>query len=349
LDEDELLAAAAEVLLRRAAKRSAPSLTVAALYAHYREAHQASKSWEAMRVRLAPFLEAFGDRQVLSLEVIDWSNHAARRLATLVPGAKDGRFYDRRTVNSELGWVKAMLNWSVGQGRLKYNPLAGAKRSKVRKGRETSLRESDIARAMAACQKPEQVVMILAAADVGLRRGEILQLQHDWIDHEAKTLSLPGFVCKNGRGGTVPVTQRFLDAVAAMPRHIRHQQVLWSERSHGPYSRMTLDTWWRDIRERAGLQSAPGDKEVHLHDLRASCATNAVARGVKLTTVSKRVMRHASLRTTEIYLRGDVSDPEEMAQAAATFEAGIVRDQGKRRGPKRADVDFSAKDNTEHS
>jgi integrase len=182
---------------------------------------------------------------------------------------------------------------------------------------------------------------------VGLRLGEIRQLQHDWIDHERKTVTLPQYACKNRRGGTVPCTQRFLDAVAAMPRHFRLPQVLFSERSNGPYCGFQLETWWVGIRERAGVETAPGDKAVHLHDLRAGCATNALDRGVRLETVSRRILRHSTLATTEVYLRG--RDVGNLGQAIDAMEAGILRDQ--RRAPKRSEPssanDIAAKSKSE--
>ncbi len=347
MDDDELLRAAAEVLLRRATQRSAPSLTVAALYARYEAANRLRKSWCSITPKLRPFVDMYPDRPTDSLIIGDWTAYVQQRKATPLPeahGGKDGlRCYGDGTVNNELGCVKAMINWAVAQGLLRFNPIAGARRIKTRRGRQTAPREWEIGKLLEACRLPGQTVMVLAAADVGMRRGEILQLRHDWIDHDTKTVKLPDYACKNGRGGTVPATQRFLDAVSAMPRHIRGQHVIVKPDGTG-YSRQTLCEWWHELRARAGVEAAPGDDAAHLHDLRAACATNALARGVKLRTVSRRILRHSTLATTEIYLRGDDDD---LAEATEAFERGIVRDQEKRRGPKRADVDSDAKRHTE--
>lgn len=343
-DEDDIAACVREVLARRAAAKAMPGLTVRQLYDEYRTAHLTSKSWEAMQVKLAPFVATFGDRGVLTIEVLDWSRHAATRLATFIPGAKDGRFYCKRTVNAELGWAKALFSWAVGQGRVKYNPLAAAKRSKgVPKGRQTAPKEHEIGLLLAACRTPQQTVMVLSACDAGMRRGEILALRHDWVDYDAKTIALADYACKNGKGGVVPATQRLLDAIDLVPRHIRYPYVLWgtrSEKKNGKLSAPSLNSWWVEIRKRAGVKAAPGDKEVHLHDGRAAAGSNALARGVKLRTVSKKILRHANLATTEIYLRGEI-DNDELASAVAAMEAGIVRDQEKRKPPRRANVDFS--------
>jgi len=345
VNEDELLAAALEVLRQRAARRSDPSVTVRQLFEKYEAASKGRKSWPSMTPKLCPFVDAHADRAVDSLAILDWSAHVQTRRSTKVPESRGGkggtRCYGDSTINIELGTVKAMLNWAVAQGLIRFNPLTGAKRIKTRRGRQTAPREWEIRRALDSCRIPAQTVMVRAAADVGMRRGEILALRHDWIDHEAKTVTLPDWCCKNGRGGVVPTTQRFLDAVSAMPRHIRGQHVICSA-DGGGYSRQMLNNWWAEIRERAGIEAAPGDRTAHLHDLRAACATNALARGVKLRTVSRRILRHSTLATTEIYLRGDDDD---LAEATAAFERGIVRDQEKRKGPKRANVDSDAPPN----
>lgn len=315
MDDDELLTAAAEVLLRRAARRSAPSLTVAALYALYEAAQVHRETWWATRNKLTGFVEAHTTRDVMSLALADWTTYATGRVQTHAIG----------TVNVELGATKAMINWGVAQGLVQYNRLASARRMKNRRGRDTAPNETEIGRALAACRNPRETVLVLAAADCGFTLNEIRHLQHDWIDHERKVVTLPPWPCKNRRAGTVPCTQRFLDAVSALPRHFKWPQVLFSERSRGPYCRYQLDTWWVGIRERAGLEAAPGDKDVHLQDLRAGCATNALDRGVRLETVSRRILRHTNLATTEIYLRG--KNVGNLDQAIEAMEAGILRDQ----------------------
>ena len=332
MDDDELLAAAAEVLLRRAARRSAPSLTVAALYAQYEAANKHRPAWWAARNKVIGFVTALGSREAGELRVSDWTAYAQARLQTPVP-PKRKSCYSAATVNVELGAAKTLMNWGVTQGLLRYNPIAVAKPLKGAHKRDTAPMEQEIGRALSACQTQGQVVLVLAAADVALRRDEIRQLQHDWIDGERKVVKLPNWACKGKRGGTVPCTQRFIDACAAMPRHIRHPQVLVSSfGAGGAYRGAALDNWWIEIRDRAGLVPAPGDRAVHLHDLRAAAATNALERGVSLQIISKVILRHSSLAVTERYLRRRAVGNLEAAIEA--MEAGIVRDQ--RKGPKRS-------------
>ena len=328
VDEDEALALALEVLQRKAAARKEPTLSVRVLYERYKAARKRDRSWSILDLRLAPFVAAYGDRSADRLAVIDWTTHAQNRRDTKLPGKRGeaGECYSETTVGAELGALKSMLSWAVIQGLLRFNPLAAAKRGK-RKRRKTAPKEHEIGLLLAACSMPEQTVMVLAACDVGMRRGEILGLQHDWIDHERKTVALPSHACKNGSGGTVPATQRFLDAVSAMPRHFRCPSVLVNMATGQAYKKSRLWEWFRTVRELAGVEPAPGERSVRLHDGRAAAATNALKRGVRLETVSRRILRHKHLTTTELYLRDELEDPAELAAATLAMEAGIERDR----------------------
>lgn len=320
--DDEVIAAALEVLRRRT--QGASALTVGALYEKYEAAMRRSRSWEYIERRLRPVVATLREVAVTGLRPSDWTQYATARLETPIREGKPKKF-DARTINAELTWLKAMCNWGVRETLITFNPLASVRALKVRRGRETAPAEDEITRALAACETLEQRVMVLCGADAGMRRGEIVQLRHDWVDYAAKRIHLPGWACKNNKGGSIPATQRLLDAIAAVPRHIRCPNVFVSPRGDGAFHRNTMNLWWRGIRERAGLEAAPVDGKVHLHDLRHGCATNAVRRGVGIEIVSRRILRHASLKQTEVYVQG--SSAADLDEAIERFQAGIDRDQ----------------------
>jgi site-specific recombinase XerD len=54
---------------------------------------------------------------------------------------------------------------------------------------------------------------------------------------------------------------------------------------------------WTEIRDRAGLQ------DVQLRDLRRTCATRLLDRGMDLISLSKGVLNHSNLTTTKTYAR----------------------------------------------
>lgn len=328
MNDDELISRALELLQRRAAASSAPSITVGQLFEKYRAANQSRKSWETIRGKLWPFVESLTDRDVMSLRVLDWSDYRADREKQEIPVGVPGRFRAAHTINLELQWVKAMCSWAVVQGRIPYNPLAAAKSVRTKSKRSTAPNEDEVGRLLMHADDVLRVV-ILCAADSGLRRGEILGLRWEWVDRDEMVVRLPAWICKSGRARTVPLTQRTLEAMDVVPRHLRSSYVLTNPRTGDPYSDVTMTNWFRAMAARSGVQAAPGEKVV-MHSLRHGFATNAVRRGVRLEVVSG-MLGHASLDQTRDYI--EVVDVD-VAEGRAIFEAGIAKEQA-RRGPKR--------------
>ena len=326
--EEELIAKALQILQRRASGTAAPSITVRQLFDKYKAANQSRKSWETIRGKLLPFVEALGDRDVMGLRVLDWSDYRAEREKQEIPVGAPGRFRTAHTINLELQWVKAMCSWAVLQGRIPFNPLSAAKSVRTKSKRSTAPNEDEVGRLLMHADDILKVV-ILCAADSGLRRGEILGLRWEWVDRDEMVIRLPAWICKSGRARTVPLTQRTLDAMDIVPRHLRSSYVLTNPRTGDQYSDVTINSWFRAMAARSGVQAAPGERVV-MHSLRHGFATNAVRRGVRLEVVSE-MLGHASLDQTRDYI--EVVDVD-VAEGRAIFEAGIVKDQA-RRGPKR--------------
>jgi integrase/recombinase XerD len=329
MDDEDLIRRALEVLQRRAAGTSGTSITVKQLYEKYEAAHLATHSWSTVEIRLRSVVAALAERDVMSLRVFDWTDYRAEREKQEIPIGKPGRFRSAATINCELTFLKALLNWAVAQGRIPHNPLSAAKRVKAKSHRETAPREHDIS-ALLDETGARQRVIVLCATDAGMRRGEIRFLSWDWIDRDAGVITLPGWACKGGRGGPVPATKRLIEAIDAIPRHLRSPYVLTNPTTGEPYSLRVISRWFRDIADRAGIQAAPADGRVHLHDCRHAFASNATRRGVRIEIVSQ-VLRHASLDQTRDYVQ---TASDDLTAALERFEAGIVHDR-ERRGPKR--------------
>lgn len=321
MTDDELIAHIAELCRRRDNIPAGPSLTVAELYARYEAASKGRKSWASIRVHLAGCVTAFGARDAAGLKVIDWTEYRARRELELVPRG-NGRTYSPTTINTQLSYLKVLLNWGVTQGLLLANPLQKAKRSAQRAHRETAPAEVDIS-ALLEQADVRATAVVLCATDAGLRRLEIRSLQWAWIDREAMLIRLPGWACKGGRGGAVPMTRRLREALDAIPRALRSPWVFTSPRGGARYSLRAFSRWFRAVADAAGIQAAPEDGNVHLHDCRHAFASNATRRGVRIEIVSQ-VLRHASLDQTRDYVQ--TSDVD-LRAAREAFEAGIERDK----------------------
>jgi integrase len=320
MDDAELraLLAAQARLIAELSDRLAPvrpTLALGELYKRHEAARKARPAWYSVRAMLLPFVERYADRDAGTLAVRDWTDYREGR-AALAPSSR----------NTTLAYVKAMLGWAVEQGLLADRPpICKALNEKQRDHRETAPDESELQRLLAACTKPRERVIVLCACDSGMRRNEIRQLQWSWIDWDRRTLSLPNWACKGGRGGVVPATRRELAAIDNMPRDIRSPYVLRNARGE-PYAKQMFTNWFRALALKAGIEAVPGETRVRLHDGRHAYATNAVARGVRIEVVSD-VLRHASLEQTRAYVQ---RRPRDLEQARDDFERGIERDTTRR-------------------
>jgi len=323
LNDDDLIARALQILQRRAAGEATPAITVAQLYDRYEAARKHTRGWPVVGGRLrsirdtvyAPGIPPLGRREAMSLRVLDWSDYRSFKLSEEFAV---GRRRTEWTVDCHLISLKTMLTWAVDEGRIPHNPLDRA-RVKSHSRREVAPDEEEIGLPLEEAE-PRMRYVILAAADAGMRRNEIRLCEHGWVDHIARRIHLAGHACKGGKARSVPATRRLLSAIDALPRHVRAPWILTNPETSAPYSMSLFSRYFRVLADSVGL------KHVKLHDLRHSAATNAVARGVKITAVQK-MLGHANLSTTLVYVNAREDD---LGPALDAIEAGIERDTRKR-------------------
>ena len=109
-----------------------------------------------------------------------------------------------------------------------------------------------------------------------------------WIKPETKTdehhVAIPAFVCQ--------LLKWYLATIPA------HQEYLFSVRPGRPASKEKWHREWKECRRRAGLL------DVQLRDIRRTCATyllNLKQNKLDLLSLSKGVMNHSNVNTTQIY------------------------------------------------
>jgi integrase len=317
-----------EQLLRQLQDRigatSAGAVTVDQLYRLWEKARGRCKSWNVMRVRMAPVREALGSRPVMLLRPADWAAYVSQRRVTPIRRDEPERTYKDLTINQELGWMKAMCNWGVELGHVPYNPISVVKPTKTKRQRDTAPVEDDITKLLKLAD-PVRTVVVLCAADSGMRRNEICQMRWDWVNESARIINIPGWATKNSKPRTVPMTARTWQAIRAMPKDPRCPNVLVNPNTSRPFGSGTFTDSFRQLSRAAGIQAAPGDGRVRLHDLRHGWASQASRRGVRLDMVSK-ILGHATIQQTLVYVQ--LSD-DDMGPAIDKFEIGLAKDLAK--------------------
>jgi integrase len=320
MTDDELIARALDVLQRRTQGTAAPVITVAQLIERYEAAKKLTRGWRVTGCNLRairdfvymPGTPPLGQRDVMSLKVLDWTDY---RAAKLEEEWAVGRKRLACSVDQQLVSLKAMLRWAVDEGRIPHNPLERAQ-VRERSRREIAPDEDDITQQLGEADVRMRYV-VLASADAGMRRNEIRLCQHDWVDVRGKRIHLSAEACKNQKARTVPATSRLLEAIGAVPRHVRAPWILTNPETEQPFSGNSFSRWFRETADAAGFPKA------HLHDNRHAAATRAIASGAKVTAV-QRMLGHEHLITTLLYVNQRARDADsDLAQALEAIERGI--------------------------
>ena len=171
------------------------------------------------------------------------------------------------------------------------NPCAGIRRYR-RKGRERFLSEPELRRLAFVldsreARHPREAAFIRLLLLTGCRKSEIGTLQ--WSDYREGRLFL-----RDGKTGprTVWLSSPARDILDGFPR--RGKWVFPSPQTHGPVSMTIFETFWRRVREEAGLA------QVRLHDCRHTYASIAIMGGESVTTTA-RLLGHNDAQTTLKY------------------------------------------------
>ena len=172
---------------------------------------------------------------------------------------------------------------------------------------ETYARESE---------HPVQVAEALAirlAIFTGMRVGEILPLEWDWVDFSKKEIQLPD--SKSG-ARTIPLNAPALKTLSDVGRDSGQKFVFCSAKP-GRYL-PTLQRAWCKIRSRCGLE------DVRLHDLRHSHATFGVTSVAHIRLIGG-LLGHRSARSTERYAHADANPLRSASEAIGRKLVEAVR------------------------
>ncbi len=155
--------------------------------------------------------------------------------------------------------------------------------------------------------------ILLLLARLGLRAGEIVKMTLDDIDWEAGELIIEG---KGPRKDRLPLPW---DVGEALVTYLQHGRPVCSTRrvfirTRAPHNGFSSSVAVCNIVERALLRAKlqPPCKGAHL--LRHSLATDMLRKGASLIEISE-ILRHASINTTEIYTKVDISALRSLAQS----------------------------------
>jgi integrase len=160
-------------------------------------------------------------------------------------------------------------------------------------------------------------MLIVAALDTGMRRGELLKLRFGDIDVESGFIRVRPENAKSGKSRMVPIaTTRFrtlLEWLRIGPKgEVKPDDVAVFSRGDDEALK-SFRTAWELTRRRAKLQT------VRFHDFRSEYASRLVERNVPLSQV-RDLLGHSTITTTERYDRQTAASLKQSAEKLDTGE-----------------------------
>lgn len=237
---------------------------------------------------LSALLADYTDRHAATLRSPDTARFHAYRIGRWVEGwrASDTRavvaqiiedmtgHYAPATINRSLGTLGKALRiaWQRGQTPADYSSLC--KRLSEHNARTTWLTLDQVQSIADHASEATRAAIWLSVL-TGCRRGEVLALQPHMVG--ADSISLPAGATKTARTRDIPIIASVRPWLECLPLRITAEG---------------LKSGFRRAREAAGMP------DIHFHDLRRSCGTLLIQRGVPLHIVS-RILGHTSTAVTE--------------------------------------------------
>lgn len=185
--------------------------------------------------------------------------------------------YAPATINRSLGTLKKALRMAWERGTLPVDYSGMVKRLPENNARSTWLTLKEVQAVAEHASEPVQAAIWISVL-TGCRRGEVLALRPGMIGRD--TITLPAGATKTLRTREVPIIaplRPWLAKIGADGLGINFEG---------------LKSGFRRAREAAGMP------HVTFHDLRRSCGTLLIQRGVPLNVVS-RILGHTSTTVTE--------------------------------------------------
>lgn len=220
---------------------------------------------------------------------------------------------------SRFSALRGFFTWCVLNGHMPKDLTLGFKTPKVMMGLPRALPIED-ARAIAAAGKDSRTRLIVSFMEQeGLRRGEVSRAMYHDIDHRKLTFSVRG---KGGGGEVTRVLPISDETKVALARYLSDHEVTGGRliRSHrDPHQGIGPETVSELVRvamREAGVKQYNGDGCTP-HALRHTMAQDMLDNGAEIRQVQK-ALGHASMKTTEWYLRNQVGGLRE-AMAGRTY------------------------------
>lgn len=263
---------------------------------------KAKKTREAAHLHIGRLIRNFGNVPVRLINEKRWSAYIA-----LEYSRKKRTFYDDRK------YMKMILLYAHRNGLIERVPQLQIPDAPWEAGRE--ILPEELERLERAAQ-PTMRFQIRIGWKMGLRLREMMRLRWDQFDWEQYTIAFRARDTKTRRGRVIPITPDLIPVF--LERKARSESpFVFPNPNHAGRPQDSNKGAWQRLRARCGVKA-------RWHDLRHTCATVMLRRGVPIHLV-RQYLGMSETVLTRIYLHLSVEDLRRAAEEMSDLPASKGR------------------------
>lgn len=252
-------------------------ITLGELFEFYHRERTPLKSRSAQdhdRRASALFLRCWGQtRLVTSLRPIDWDHYVnVRGSGALAPAGRSSGPVRARVLEQDMAFIRAVIGWALHNELIDREPMAGCKIPREKNVNRPMLFEEEYLAMTAVASEvhPRCRIALLLAHETGHRSQAVRLLRWSDIDLAQGRIRWRAEHDKGRREHIVPISKQLLEELRQS--FVEGEDWLFpSDRIAGePIGRELMESWWREMEDRAGI---PRIKGRGWHSLRRKFAT----------------------------------------------------------------------------
>jgi integrase len=197
--------------------------------------------------------------------------------------------------NAMVEVLSSIIKWAKGLGLRKTpNPCVEVERNKLPPRQKYMTVENYQAVAVELGRvegKPGAVAGLRLILLTGMRKDEVMEMEWEWVDLQAATITIPAELHKTGLEAGQKVIHLPPEGVELL-QSIQGEGRVFKGTKGGKC--WEIDDVWQAVRAKVGLDS------FHIHDIRHSYASMAISNGMTLEEVGP-LLGHKGIRTTQRY------------------------------------------------
>ena len=182
---------------------------------------------------------------------------------------------------------RSFFTWAVRNHYLESSPMARMQPVVRGKSRDRVLTDEELKAILQAAQRLSsayaQIIRLLVYT--GQRRGEIAALRWAWIDEEAKTITFPPGITKNGLVHTIPYGETVTAILSELNQFTANPHAFPAMREKRRGQPATIFNSWS--KNKVLFDEECGVTDWTLHDIRRTVSTQMAALGVPQVVVEK--------------------------------------------------------------